>query len=244
MVSGLSSGYDRHITIFSPEGRLYQIEYAMNAVKNTGLTSIAVRGDDSVVLVTQKKVPDKLIDPSSVRHMFSVTKNIGCVVTGLQADAMYLLKRARYEAAEFKFKKGHNISCYYLAKRMANLAQLCTQHAYMRTLGVVMIYASFEENGPELYRCDPSGIFNEYKACSAGLKEQEATSLLETFFKESPEMTFDNTIKVAIQTLQKVAGSDLKSDEIEVAVIDKNGFKVYNETEIDQRITLIHESME
>lgn len=75
--------YDRNISVFSPEGRLFQVEYALKAVKNEGVTTIAVRADDAVVLVTQKKVQDRLIDPDSVYRMYNITQNIGCVITGM-----------------------------------------------------------------------------------------------------------------------------------------------------------------
>jgi 20S proteasome subunit alpha 1 len=104
-----STGYDRFITIFSPEGRLYQVEYAFKAVKTEGITSIAIKGKDSVVVVTQKKIPDKLLKPESMTHMFKITKHIGCCVTGILPDAKARVLRARYEAAEFEF----NVLLFY-----------------------------------------------------------------------------------------------------------------------------------
>ncbi|MES1921605.1 Proteasome subunit alpha type-6 [Bonamia ostreae] len=107
---------------------------------------------------------------------------------------------------------------------MANLAQLCTQHAYMRALGVVLIFGSFaKKDGAEIYRCDPTGIFDGFTACAAGIKEQEAMSTLEQSLKDEPKMTFEKTIEIAVNTIQKVAGADLKADELEIAVVNKNG---------------------
>jgi len=176
---GSSAGYDRHITIFSPEGRLYQVEYAFKAAKLSGLTSIGVRGTDSAVVVTQKKVPDKLIDPTSVTHLFKVTETIGCVATGLVADAKSSIIRARHEAAEFNYQNGYDIPVDYMAQRVADVAQVYTQHAFMRALGIITIFIGMDEKGPQLFRCDPAGHYLGYKACSAGAKEQEANNFLE-----------------------------------------------------------------
>merc|ERR1711907_213433 len=89
MSRGSSAGYDRHITIFSPEGRLYQVEYAYNAIKHTGNTCVAVRGEDSVVVVTQHKVPDKQLDGTSVSSLFKISDTIGCAIIGSPGDCRY-----------------------------------------------------------------------------------------------------------------------------------------------------------
>lgn len=111
-------------------------EYAFNAVKVPGLTSVAVRGDDSVIMVTQKKVPDKLLDPSSVTHMFSITDTVGACTTGLIADAKAQVHRSRAEAAQFRYQNGYASPVSMVAQRTANLAQLYTQYAFMRAYGV------------------------------------------------------------------------------------------------------------
>ncbi|PWA98171.1 proteasome subunit alpha type-6 [Artemisia annua] len=111
MSRGSGGGYDRHITIFSPEGRLFQVEYAFKAVKAAGVTSIGVRGKDSVCVVTQKKVPDKLLDPTSVTHLFPVTKFLGLLATGTTAflPIIYLLCSVTKATCSFSFQlmQGH-----------------------------------------------------------------------------------------------------------------------------------------
>lgn len=106
------------------------------AIKTSGLTSVGVRGADSCVVLTQRKVPDKLHDPESVTNLFPITDTIGIVMTGIVADARASVARLRNEAAEFKFNNGYDIPVSYLAKRAADLAQVYTQHANMRPLGI------------------------------------------------------------------------------------------------------------
>lgn len=242
MSRGSSAGYDRHITIFSPEGRLYQVEYAFKAVRGSNLTAIGVRGADCVVLVSQKKVQDKLIDPKSVTNLYAVSPLIGCACTGLSADAKDLVARTRSFAAEFKYQNGYNIPVHVLAGKVADRAQVYTQHAAMRALGLVTMFAAVDdEKGPQLYRCDPAGHYVGYKACSAGQKEQEASNYLEKQIKANAAMTTDQALETAIIALQTVVGADLKPTDLEVGLVtrEKPEWTTLTLDEIDARLTAI-----
>lgn len=179
------SGYDRHITIFSPEGKLYQVEYAFKATNQTNLNSIAVRSPFCSVVINQKKVTDKLMDSKTISFIFKISPTIGMVATGPIPDAKNAATRAISEAAEFRYKYGYDMPCDVLSKRMANLSQLYTQRAYMRPLGVILTFVSYdEEKGPLIYKSDPAGFYAGYKATATGPKQQELTTSLEKYFKK------------------------------------------------------------
>jgi len=239
-----SLGYDRHITIFSPKGKLYQVEYAFKAIQNAGITSVGIRGDDCVVFVSQKKVPDTLIDPSTVTNLYSITPNIGCSVTGLIPDSRVQVMRARNEAAKFNFKFGYSVPVDYLAKRMANIAQVSTQSAYMRPFGVATMLIGYdEEKGPQLYKLDPAGYFVGYRATASGAKEDDAIIHLEKKLKAKPVLDIDQTITIGITTIQSVLASQLKVSDIEVGICTRDNprFTKLSDDEIERILSNIAE---
>mmetsp|Transcript_28292 Transcript_28292/g.51116 ORF Transcript_28292/g.51116 Transcript_28292/m.51116 type:complete len:245 (+) Transcript_28292:132-866(+) len=238
------AGYDHHITIFSPRGRLYQIEYAFKAAQSSGLTSVAARGGNAVAMVTQKKVPDRLMDPESVSNMFKITEKIGCMMTGMAADARSQVQRLRYEAAEFKFKYGYDIPVHVLAKRIADISQVYTQQASSRALAVVAILASVDdERGPQLFKVDPAGHYFPYKATASGAKEQEAMNWFEKKVEEFPGMNSDQTVQCALMCLQSVLSADFKSSEVQVVLMETDQrYRVLTEDEVEAHLTAINES--
>lgn len=219
------------------------------AIKTSGLTSVGVRGADSCVVLTQRKVPDKLHDPDSVTNLFQITDKIGLVMTGVVPDARASVQRLRNEAAEFKFNNGYDIPVSYLAKRAADVAQVYTQHANMRPLGIAMIIIGIDVEGetkiPQLYRCDPAGYYVGYKATSSGQKEQEANNFLEKRYKADPNpaLSYDDTVQLALACLQNVLGSDLKASDLEASVVrnDNLKFTQLSSDDIEAHLTALAE---
>lgn len=247
-----SAGFDRHITVFSPEGRLYQVEYAFKAINNTNLTSLGLVGEDSVCFINQKKVADKLLDPETVSYIFPISPSVGMLATGSIADARSLATRARSESAEYKYKYGYEMPVDVLTKRMANLSQIYTQRAYMRPMGVALTFISFdEENGPTLLKTDLAGYYFSAKAISTGPKQSEVTTVVERDFKKL--LKKDENCKVIVKgdwkklveygiiTLSSALSTDFRKNDLEIGIATIDGFRKLSADEIDERLVSIAE---
>lgn len=237
------SGFDRQITIFSPQGHLYQVEYAMKAATGGGNTAIAVRGQSSAAFITQKKIPDRLIDPTSLTSIYRITDNIGCLMIGSLPDIKAQVERIRYEANEFAFNNGYPMPTHALSKRIGDICQVYTQEASSRALACVMLLIGVDdEKGCQVFKVDPAGHYLPYKAVSTGKYEPEAMNFLEKKIEEMSTMDEECTIEMAIMAMQHVLSTDFKGSEIEVAVVAKGKkFRVLGEEEIETRINSIME---
>ncbi|XP_953033.1 proteasome subunit (alpha type 6 homologue), putative [Theileria annulata] len=196
------SGYDRHITIFSPEGKLFQLEYALKAVKNCNLTGLAIKDDSAIAVVAQKKLPaqqgnqDVLLDTSSVTSLYHITDEIFALLVGLPGDCLSILYKARQVALDYSYKYGINIPASVLCQKISDLNQVYTQHAYMRLHACTGLILSIEPDvGPKIYKFDSSGWFAGYKACGIGAKEQESENALEKTLKRREAMSLQDAMK-------------------------------------------------
>eukprot|EP00919_Chromeraceae_sp_WS-2016_P006811 GHVR01015968.1.p1 GENE.GHVR01015968.1~~GHVR01015968.1.p1 ORF type:complete len:179 (-),score=12.11 GHVR01015968.1:477-1013(-) len=178
-MSKSNQGHEYFITVFSPEGKLYQVEYAFKAVKTCGLTAVAIRGKDSVVLLSEKKIGDRFIDASTVTSIYNVTSKIGCLAIGIIPDCKNVITRLQMEASSYKTEMGHDIPIDYLASRLADYNQITTQKAMQRVFGVEAIVAGIDiEKGPSLFKVDPAGYYYGYKGVASGVKEQDSINFM------------------------------------------------------------------
>ena len=199
-------------------------------------------GNDCVVFCIEKKVPDKMIVADSVSHMHILSESINACMVGLEPDALALVYRLRQEAADFRHKNGFACPVHVLANRAGDMAQVYTQKAFMRPYAVLSLMGAVDDEcGPSLYKVDPAGMFQGYKAAAAGVKEQEAMNFLEKQWKKH-NGNFDRlqAIELAIDCLQTVTSLEFKPTDVEVCVLtQETGPVQLSPEEIDARLNAI-----
>src|SRR5688572_18845040 len=175
--------YDRAITVFSPDGRLFQVEYAREAVKR-GTTAVGVRAKVGVILLVDKRVSSRLVVPSSIEKIFAIDTHIGCATSGLVADARALVDRARVEGQMNRVTYDEPIPIETLVKKICDFKQSYTQFGGGRPFGTALLVAGVDASGPHLFETDPSGALIEYRASAVGSGRPKAMEILESKFEE------------------------------------------------------------
>ncbi len=220
-------GYDRAITMFSPDGRLLQVEYAKKTVKQ-GSTAIGMVCSDGIILVADKRIVDKLIIPDSVEKIFKIDEHIAATASGILSDARVLIERSQVKAQQHSVTYDSPIDVVTIVKDVCNLKQVCTQSGGLRPFGVSLILAGVDEEGPKLFETDPTGIFFQFKATVIGEGEAEINEILEKEYNE--KMTIDDGLKLCIKSLKTFLGKNFNFDRIDAALIS-NKDKKYTKVE-------------
>ena len=209
-------GYDRAITMFSPDGRLLQVEYAKKTVRQ-GSTAIGFACKDGVLLVTDKRIVDKLVVPDAVEKIFQIDDHIIATASGILSDARILIERAQLRAQQNQVTYDTPIDTLSVVKDIANLKQLVTQSGGFRPFGVSLLIAGIDEDGPKVFETDPTGIFFQYWACAIGEGEIEVEEILHKEYKQ--DMTIEECLKLAIKTLTKFLDKKFDVDRIDAAYV-------------------------
>ncbi|CAM9837483.1 unnamed protein product [Ectocarpus fasciculatus] len=179
-----SKGYDADLTLFSPEGRLYQVEYVMRAVGHYGCPAVGVHGEGCCVVACKRDLPDDLVYPDSVTSIFRITDDIYSAATGMTGDVRYQVKRARLQALEYKKQYGSPMPSRLLALAMADAAQVNTQHAALRPMACVSLVISVDDpTGPALFRIEPSGQVFQAWGTAAGRGSAASSDFLQEALK-------------------------------------------------------------
>jgi proteasome alpha subunit len=222
--------YDRGITIFSPDGRLYQVEYAREAVKR-GTASIGVRTSDGVVLAVDKRIRSPLMERSSVEKIHKADDHIGIASAGHVADARQLIDFSRRRAQVNQLRYGEPIGVETLTKEVTDFIQQYTQVGGARPFGVALIIAGIADGEPRLYETDPSGTPYEWKALAVGADRGDIREYLEAHY--DPEDDIEGGIKLALESLASVNDDELSPEGIGLATItvDDEEFRVIEEDE-------------
>ncbi len=236
MKTGSPAAYDRAITIFSPDGRLFQVEYAKEAIKR-GATAVGVKYESGVVLGIDKRIASDLMEEESIEKIHKIDNHIGVATSGLVADGRKLIDYGRISAQTEKLNYSQPIDVVQLTKEICDLKQSYTQYGGTRPFGVSLLVAGADQNGSHLYRTDPSGAYVSYKATAIGKGEEKISKFLDKKYKKG--MKKEEAVKLVIKALKKIKEDKKFSPKIaELAHVDEEEqeFEKLSDQELEQYV--------
>ena len=230
--------YDRAITVFSPDGRLFQVEYARVALTR-GNTTAGLKFKNGAVLMADKKIGSRLVETSSIEKIFQIDEHIGAATSGLVADARVLVDYARLVAQINKVTYSEKIGVDLLVKRICDYKQNYTQYGGVRPFGTALLVAGVDDLGSHLFETDPSGALVSYKAGSIGAGRTAVMELFEAKYRDG--MSKDDGVIMGLEALQKASeGEKLDARAIEVGVVvEGERFRRLPEAEVAQYLARV-----
>jgi proteasome alpha subunit len=230
-------GYDRAITMFSPDGRLLQVEYAKKTVKQ-GSTAIGMACKDGVVLITDKRIVDPLVVPESVEKIFMIDDHMAATASGIISDARILIERSQVKAQQHRVTFDSPVDTIAIVKDICNLKQICTQSGGLRPFGVSLLVAGIDADEPKLFETDPTGIFFQYTASVIGEGETEIEELLHKEFRK--DMTIDEALRLGIRALNMVVDSNFNVDRLDCVYI-KTSDKMFTRVNKEKLASILND---
>jgi proteasome alpha subunit len=223
--------YDKVPTMFSPDGRLYQVEYASKIVEQ-GTTGVGIVYKEGVLIAADKSISSRLVIPQSIEKIFKIDEKIAVVSAGLVGDARRLVGIARRQAQDNKMVFSEPIQVQVMSKEIAETKQAFTQYGGLRPFGVSFIIAGIDENGPQLFQTEPSGALAEYKSISIGRNKENAMKVFEKEYKDN--LSLEKAVIIAYDALAKSIPEKEKISilRVEFAIINQEGFRFLEESEL------------
>ncbi|MCI0497925.1 MAG: archaeal proteasome endopeptidase complex subunit alpha [Thermoplasmata archaeon] len=218
-MQGGQMAYDRAITVFSPDGRLFQVEYAREAVKR-GTTTVGLKYGEGIVLIIDKRITSKLIEPRSIEKMFQIDDGIACATSGLVADARVLVERARLICQINRIRYDESLPVEMLVKEICDFKQTYTQYGGVRPFGIALLIGGVDEDGSiHLYETDPSGAMMAYTAGSIGAGRNNVLAIFEERYKEG--MNRDEAVLLGLGALKESTEGEMKPYAVEIGLIER-----------------------
>lgn len=224
--------YDRIVTQFSPQGRLFQIEYALEPVKH-GATIIGLVCSEGVVLGAEEPLRDELQDSRLSRKIYKLDKHVGAAIVGVLSDARVLIEQARLYAQNNRLMYDEPVDIEVLTKRIGDIKQLCTQHIAVRPFGVSLIIGGIDKTGNKAFKTHPSGAYRSYKATAEGLGRERVEGILKEEYRSN--MTLNDAIKLTVKCFMNNLEAKKEGATILIATIpaETRSFTVLPKWQID-----------
>lgn len=227
--------YDRAITVFSPDGRLFQVEYAREAVRR-GATTAGVVYSDGVVLIADRRIPNPaLAEPASLEKIHQIDDGIACATAGLVADARVLVDYARLSAQIHRVTYSESIGVELLVRKICDYKQQYTQYGGVRPFGTALLVGGFDETGVHLFETEPSGSLTSFRAASTGGNKNAVIELFEQKYRAGLDR--DGAILLALEGLRAAMDDGASLAQVELCTVDrKDGMHRLESSEIQKYV--------
>ena len=233
-------GYDRAITVFSPDGRLYQVEYAIETVKR-GTIALGIKTKYGIIFAADER-PRKLQIIEEPQKLFKIDQHVGVAASGYIPDARSQVDDARFFSQSSKLVYDEPVTVETVAKHIADKCQQYTQYAGARPIGVALIIGGVDQNDNALFLTDPSGTYIPYNAVAIGANSDKSTEFLTKNYRA--DMTLEESKTLAIAAINVVSDdidgekhvtiSQIKSDTKQFETIDKNEIRKLSESAVEK----------